>query len=824
MGPIGSGKSTILDAISFALYGQTPRGGRNAISLIHQQAEDGAVALLFEAEGAIWEAVRNLRRAGTPQHVLYEREGQDAGGRPRETITGTRAMRDRVEALLGVDFAGFGRSVLLAQGRFAEFLSSRPAERDRVLKGLFGFDRLDKVRELARDRENEAHHLIEKLDIKARHAEQAETQLEGYLRQSAVLQARLEALRGIRPRYEELERVEREAGRTIEEAMARLTALQRRSAELISVSDADEVAARCREAITQRQEAERQLERSSHALEAARELATTRKVREREALLQDAGALVRRVHDLEEMRERSLSEVVQAAEEVAQTERQRNSNLANLERLQASRQAAAVVLTEADERLTVAEQHLDTTVRADMSGTLRERLVVGESCPVCEQEVASVPSSCTVDTESARRGVLEAKRHRRNADDHLSELTQQSAGLSADLAAVNERLLRATRRHQEREADNRDLATRLDEARRELTGMLGEGDPSVLIVREKNLIDELRAQVEEAQAAVDDVQRHLNQMLRHEKESQDALGEIRTNVAVLFEFLAGEAPPLDPDPAAAMRSLRALHDAWSQETSQQQHTLNEARATAEQASAEMTSLRRQHDFGGSIEATLAELSVLVEKLASDIRRTEEDASTLESLKCTKAEQVRHRDIHRRIRHDFNNSKFIRFLLDEERVNLAELGSRHFHELSSRRYSFDVAEDGTFRAIDHTTADSVRSCDSLSGGETFLASLALALALAEMVGRSGGRLDSFFLDEGFGTLDSEHLDLAMQGVESLVSEASDRLVMVVSHVVELKERIDDLVILDRDQITGDTRIVSGAARGEHSSYSPSATER
>ena len=102
-------------------------------------------------------------------------------------------------------------------------------------------------------------------------------------------------------------------------------------------------------------------------------------------------------------------------------------------------------------------------------------------------------------------------------------------------------------------------------------------------------------------------------------------------------------------------------------------------------------------------------------------------------------------------------------------------------------------------------------DSLSGGETFLASLALALGLAEMVGRRGGRLDAFFLDEGFGTLDPEHLDLAMEGVESLVADRAQRLVVVVSHVSELRQRIEDLIVLDKDPLTGDSIVAHGGVR-------------
>ena len=112
-------------------------------------------------------------------------------------------------------------------------------------------------------------------------------------------------------------------------------------------------------------------------------------------------------------------------------------------------------------------------------------------------------------------------------------------------------------------------------------------------------------------------------------------------------------------------------------------------------------------------------------------------------------------------------------------------------------------------MDLNAANTKRKADSLSGGETFLASLALALALAEMVARGGGRLDSFFLDEGFGSLDPEHLDLAMDGIGRLVSENERRLVVLVSHVAEMRDAIEDLVVLDKDDVTGDTIVRSGA---------------
>lgn len=212
------------------------------------------------------------------------------------------------------------------------------------------------------------------------------------------------------------------------------------------------------------------------------------------------------------------------------------------------------------------------------------------------------------------------------------------------------------------------------------------------------------------------------------------------------------------------------------------------------------------DVTGSFDEALGALRSRVDVLAEEIVRAGEQLEA-------KADHITRRDslvaamkTHQALAADLTDARFVRFLLDDERRRLAELGSEHFQRLTNGRYRF--SESGVFDIVDLTAADAVRKADSLSGGETFLASLALALGLAEIVARGGGRLDAFFLDEGFGTLDPEHLDLAMEGIESLVSEDGDRLVVVVSHVPELRHRVEDLIELDRSPTTGDTRVLSG----------------
>jgi exonuclease SbcC len=136
-------------------------------------------------------------------------------------------------------------------------------------------------------------------------------------------------------------------------------------------------------------------------------------------------------------------------------------------------------------------------------------------------------------------------------------------------------------------------------------------------------------------------------------------------------------------------------------------------------------------------------------------------------------------------------QFLAWVQEEALHVLAEDASRHLLALSRSRYSLHW-KDQDFLVQDHWNADSARSVKTLSGGETFLASLALALGLAERVaalaaeGRAGDALESLFLDEGFGSLDADALDQVVDALDEL--HGGQRMVGVVTHLQALAERL------------------------------------
>lgn len=132
-----------------------------------------------------------------------------------------------------------------------------------------------------------------------------------------------------------------------------------------------------------------------------------------------------------------------------------------------------------------------------------------------------------------------------------------------------------------------------------------------------------------------------------------------------------------------------------------------------------------------------------------------------------------------------NSRYIGFLMHRRQQALLGVATNLLGEMSAGRFGFSEH----FEVIDCYSGQP-RSTSTLSGGESFLASMALALAMVELAGRAGGRLDSLFLDEGFGSLDAKTLDIAIDTLEGRAK--AGRLVAIISHVKTVAERIEDVL--------------------------------
>ena len=157
--------------------------------------------------------------------------------------------------------------------------------------------------------------------------------------------------------------------------------------------------------------------------------------------------------------------------------------------------------------------------------------------------------------------------------------------------------------------------------------------------------------------------------------------------------------------------------------------------------------------------------------------------------------------------------FLKWLTLRRSRDLLVYASRKLNEMTAGRYSFadpGDLEDQQWLVVDNDSGQA-RSPASLSGGEQFIGSLALALGMVEMMARSGGRLESLFLDEGFGSLDRHNLDSAIEALSTVSGRG--RMVGVISHVAAVAEQIDDVLAVERGATGSQVNWLSRAQRRE-----------
>ena len=151
-----------------------------------------------------------------------------------------------------------------------------------------------------------------------------------------------------------------------------------------------------------------------------------------------------------------------------------------------------------------------------------------------------------------------------------------------------------------------------------------------------------------------------------------------------------------------------------------------------------------------------------------------------------------------------DAKFHQYLTDRRTRALLGVASDIFGRLSGGEFGF--AED--FRIISRRSG-AARSPKTLSGGETFLASLALALALVELHSRSGARLGALFLDEGFGSLDVDALASSLAVLQA--ETGGDKLVAVISHLHAVAEAVEDVMWVERQPEGSSVRWLTAGER-------------
>lgn len=149
---------------------------------------------------------------------------------------------------------------------------------------------------------------------------------------------------------------------------------------------------------------------------------------------------------------------------------------------------------------------------------------------------------------------------------------------------------------------------------------------------------------------------------------------------------------------------------------------------------------------------------------------------------------------------FKASGFVNYISSVYLQNLCNAANSRFFQLTRQKLSLEISEDNNFRIRDFMNGGKQRSVKTLSGGQTFQASLSLALALADNIQKiTESNQNFFFLDEGFGSLDKESLNVVFDTLKSLRKE--NRIVGVISHVEEMQQEIETHLHIENDEEKG-----------------------
>jgi DNA repair protein SbcC/Rad50 len=776
VGPTGSGKSTILDAICFALYGTVPRwGNRNAVAnALAPSCAEGRVRLVFESAGARYALTRVVRRdarggvttKGAALEALpagFDLTRFDSGLTTDdlgEVLAGTPSEVDAaVVDVVGLPYEQFTKCVVLPQGEFAAFLHAKPAQRQEILVKLLGVDVYGRIRERAVTLAATADAQVSATDqLLAGLADSDDAALTAAELRVAGLRRLAAAVDEIAPELTEAHRGAAAAAQALARLDAEISALTavRAPAGVDAIAGAS----------------------SSARDTLAQAAAAVADAEEREEKLRGELAAAADPSDLRGLRQ-AYRDRVAAGAEAAELASTVDTATAEHGKAQAALDTARKAAAAANVRLEEARAAYLEAQTADRAAALRTHLRVGEPCPVCTQEVAALPDAppapavvaaekagkkAKAAVEAAEQVVAERDRAARELDRVLAAVLARADQLTARVAELDARLAGAP----PAEAIDRELA-----AVAALQKRLGEATAAIGTAREGH---------RKAVAAVERAEQRLRSAWREFDKVRDQVAPFgppaadRDDLAATWPVLARWAV----DEAAARGAARTEAASAAQTAGQA------ATALHDRIRALFTAAEVAPPDGDEYPRAAA---VAVERGEAALRRIEERRADAARLREQRAGYEREAQVARALAGHLRANNFERWLLEEALDSLVEAASRTLRELSGGQY--DLGHDkGEFFVVDHHDAGLRRAVRTLSGGETFQASLALALALSEQLAgmsTAAASLESILLDEGFGTLDAATLDTVAATLENLAARG-DRMVGVVTHVGALADRI------------------------------------
>lgn len=886
-GDTGAGKTTIFDAITYALYNQTSGGERNGNMMRSQYAQQETetyVELEFLYRGQTYRVRRNpdykitktlkngkIREQKVPHSV--ELTMPDGTVFPEKK----NATDAKIIEILGLTADQFSQIVMIAQGDFLKLLYTKSDERKMIFSKLFRTDIYWKIQENLRRKSMEMDERIQENDRafeqeKSRIillpeseelpldelVERLRERLKDALKEHNLRRANVEELNKKITKYEEinklfvsLEKI-RQTGKELE---ARQAESKERRQQIENARKADKVLVAEQQNLRQQQEVEQSAQaiaKMTETLANNQEMFETLKTQQQEAEAKqkrEAADIQKKMLALEqsfpsyEALQNARSEEQQAKkvwEDLGKTSEEsfhkKKAGIAALKEQQKQQEQVVEQTKKNWEQTSLSAsesakhyEHMYEAFLKEQAGILAENLSAGCPCPVCGSTVHPDPAKLSdhavteLEVEQAKktRAAAEEKRDMAYAAFEAEKTEKQKLAQAVEKEEADFVLAQTIAKQQRKEAEQNYVSLqKIAEQIREKLVYPSLAEAKKQYAAMQKALEAAEQEIERKRQKVSELAEAMNtlkgQKLAEEENQKTAkklAAKTEKEYAKLLEksgFVSEETYHLAILPERSRSKLEREEKEYESQCLRQQSeqkllekqvsgkTYTDTTELNEQLKAEKQALKEAektymelHTAYENDRSVLQNCAVYLEKG----KKLESEDQVIKSLSKTANGRLSGS-----AKIDFETyiqRQYFKQIIHEANKRLLTMSNHQFIlKLKEEANTGRKTNEGLDLSVYSLVTDSERDVKTLSGGESFLAALAMALGLSDIVERSAGAIhpDMMFIDEGFGSLDAQS---RQQAIEVLAELAGDsRMVGIISHVTELKEQIDRKLVVSR----------------------------